>query len=535
MTSVPSTHSHHGVSRSGCAASDSIRMRGTYADAASSTATARPNWARRREGCSGCALPAPCGPRAARHPMPLPRLVFRQRRGTQATDRGRATACQSAHCPGMRRFRPRRRPLVPHPHLSPASECDERPVCDVRDVRHVVARSTLRRPIEPGMQRESSRRGLHVSDTRRSDPPRIRQRQPRGRAPGGPRRDRRGERGPRARVRRRRLHRAGPRGASRSTSARTRRSPSPSTAPAPTSSSLATALPPVGSGRSAPRISSHQHRRMRRARAHRQREARARRDPGRQADARACATRISPASASSTTCSRASSRSRTSRELGGVYTPDELRGARRPRPRARACSCTSTARGSATPRLAAACPCGALAVGCGRRRALLWRHQERHARRRGGRAVRRRAIGRSAVRAQAERAALVEDAIRRRRSSSRCSRATCGIECASHANAMAARLAGGGAGGGHRDHASRRRQRGLRHPAAARSRRRLQERFRFYVWDEARNEVRWVTSWDTAEEDVDALVAALADGGARSGQRGSAFAARGVPGCPTAP
>ena len=40
------------------------------------------------------------------------------------------------------------------------------------------------------------------------------------------------------------------------------------------------------------------------------------------------------------------------------------------------------------------------------------------------------------------------------------------------------------------------------------------ERFRYYVWDEVpredgRNCVRWVTSWDTAEDDVEALVSAL--------------------------
>jgi threonine aldolase len=37
----------------------------------------------------------------------------------------------------------------------------------------------------------------------------------------------------------------------------------------------------------------------------------------------------------------------------------------------------------------------------------------------------------------------------------------------------------------------------------------LQERFHFYLWDEPGNVVRWVTSWDTTEGDVDALVAAL--------------------------
>ena len=82
-------------------------------------------------------------------------------------------------------------------------------------------------------------------------------------------------------------------------------------------------------------------------------------------------------------------------------------------------------------------------------------------------------------------------------------------ECASHANAMAARLAEGARTAGVE----------ITHPVDANEvfailpreiTPALQERFRFYVWDESRNEVRWVTSWDTAEEDVDALVAALA-------------------------
>jgi len=37
----------------------------------------------------------------------------------------------------------------------------------------------------------------------------------------------------------------------------------------------------------------------------------------------------------------------------------------------------------------------------------------------------------------------------------------------------------------------------------------LQERFRFYVWDEHTGEVRWMCSWDTTEEDVEAFVAAV--------------------------
>ena len=39
---------------------------------------------------------------------------------------------------------------------------------------------------------------------------------------------------------------------------------------------------------------------------------------------------------------------------------------------------------------------------------------------------------------------------------------------------------------------------------------RIRETFRFYDWDEARREVRWVCSFDTTESDIDALVALLA-------------------------
>lgn len=39
---------------------------------------------------------------------------------------------------------------------------------------------------------------------------------------------------------------------------------------------------------------------------------------------------------------------------------------------------------------------------------------------------------------------------------------------------------------------------------------RLRESFRFYDWDAASGEVRWMCSFDTTEEDVDALVAAVA-------------------------
>jgi threonine aldolase len=40
---------------------------------------------------------------------------------------------------------------------------------------------------------------------------------------------------------------------------------------------------------------------------------------------------------------------------------------------------------------------------------------------------------------------------------------------------------------------------------------RLRETFRFYDWDAARGEVRWMCSFDTTEDDVDRFVAAIAD------------------------
>jgi threonine aldolase len=36
---------------------------------------------------------------------------------------------------------------------------------------------------------------------------------------------------------------------------------------------------------------------------------------------------------------------------------------------------------------------------------------------------------------------------------------------------------------------------------------RLQEDWPFYVWDEDTGEVRWMTAWDTTQEDVDAFAA----------------------------
>ena len=38
---------------------------------------------------------------------------------------------------------------------------------------------------------------------------------------------------------------------------------------------------------------------------------------------------------------------------------------------------------------------------------------------------------------------------------------------------------------------------------------RLRESFRFYDWDEAAREVRWMCSFDTSEADIDAFAAAI--------------------------
>jgi threonine aldolase len=86
------------------------------------------------------------------------------------------------------------------------------------------------------------------------------------------------------------------------------------------------------------------------------------------------------------------------------------------------------------------------------------------------------------------------------------------LRCASHANAMAARLAQGAVAKGVR----------IAHPAIANEvfaelsddvALDLADRFHFYVWQPGvsagKSLVRWVTSWDTEAPDVDALLEAL--------------------------
>jgi threonine aldolase len=85
------------------------------------------------------------------------------------------------------------------------------------------------------------------------------------------------------------------------------------------------------------------------------------------------------------------------------------------------------------------------------------------------------------------------------------------LRSAAHANAMAARLAQGVEG-----------IPGVRITQAVEANgvfailppgvaERLQARWRFYTWDEGTGEVRWMCSWDTQPEDVDAFAAAVAE------------------------
>jgi threonine aldolase len=40
----------------------------------------------------------------------------------------------------------------------------------------------------------------------------------------------------------------------------------------------------------------------------------------------------------------------------------------------------------------------------------------------------------------------------------------------------------------------------------------IQEDFRFYIWDQTTGQVRWMCAWDTTEEDVEGLLDALRRG-----------------------
>ena len=78
---------------------------------------------------------------------------------------------------------------------------------------------------------------------------------------------------------------------------------------------------------------------------------------------------------------------------------------------------------------------------------------------------------------------------------------------AGHANAMAARLAAGvGEAVTITQAVEANGVFAILPPGAAE---RLQQDFKFYVWDHHTGEVRWMCSWDTSEDDVDAFVEAI--------------------------
>ncbi|WP_210417171.1 low specificity L-threonine aldolase [Citricoccus sp. SGAir0253] len=83
------------------------------------------------------------------------------------------------------------------------------------------------------------------------------------------------------------------------------------------------------------------------------------------------------------------------------------------------------------------------------------------------------------------------------------------LRSAAHANAMAARLADGVRdleGVTLTQEPAANQVLAVLDPAVADA---VRARYAFYDWDAARHEVRWMTSWDTTEEDVDGFLAAL--------------------------
>jgi threonine aldolase len=81
---------------------------------------------------------------------------------------------------------------------------------------------------------------------------------------------------------------------------------------------------------------------------------------------------------------------------------------------------------------------------------------------------------------------------------------------AEHANAMAARLAGAAARVEGVTITQRVQANVVFAVLPAGVAERLQEEWAFYTWDERTGEVRWMCSWDTRPEDVDAFAAAIA-------------------------
>jgi threonine aldolase len=84
-----------------------------------------------------------------------------------------------------------------------------------------------------------------------------------------------------------------------------------------------------------------------------------------------------------------------------------------------------------------------------------------------------------------------------------------GVRTAAHANAMAARLRAAleGVPGLAFSHPTEANAIFAELDLAAADR--VRERYRFYDWDRAKRQVRWMCAFDTTEQDVDAFVAAV--------------------------
>ncbi len=80
---------------------------------------------------------------------------------------------------------------------------------------------------------------------------------------------------------------------------------------------------------------------------------------------------------------------------------------------------------------------------------------------------------------------------------------------AAHANAMAARLSAAVAGAPGVTITQPVEANGVFAVIPAGATRQLRQAFRFYVWDEHSGEVRWMCSWDTTPEEVDAFASAI--------------------------
>jgi threonine aldolase len=85
------------------------------------------------------------------------------------------------------------------------------------------------------------------------------------------------------------------------------------------------------------------------------------------------------------------------------------------------------------------------------------------------------------------------------------------LRCASHANAMARRLADAARAIPRLEITRPVETNAVFATLPAGATAALQDQFPFYVWDEHTGEVRWMCSWDTTEEDVDMFAVALRD------------------------